>query len=108
MPDLKKKKCSSCEGDTELMSEDEIQSNLKSVHGWAYQNGEIIKTFEFVNYDETTAFVNAVIWIAQREDHHPTISFAYRSCAVAYSTHAIKGISLNDFICAAKIDALLE
>ena len=54
------------------------------------------------------AFVNAVAWIAHEQDHHPELVVGYRTCEVRYSTHAIGGISENDFICAAKVDALLE
>ncbi len=64
--------------------------------------------FDFKNYYQTTAFVNAVAWIAHNEDHHPDIRFSYKHCDVSYSTHAINGLSENDFICAAKIDVLVE
>ncbi|MDN5938390.1 MAG: 4a-hydroxytetrahydrobiopterin dehydratase [Salinisphaera sp.] len=62
--------------------------------------------FTFKNYYRTSAFVNAVVWIAHREDHHPDISFGYKNCTIHYSTHAIGGLSDNDFICAAKVDEL--
>ena len=52
--------------------------------------------------------VNATAWISHREDHHPDITVGYNKCEVAYMTHAIKGISENDFICAAKLDALFD
>jgi 4a-hydroxytetrahydrobiopterin dehydratase len=64
--------------------------------------------FEFKNYWHTTAFVNAVAWIAHREDHHPDIAFGYQRCTVSYWTHAVNGLTENDFICAAKIDALMD
>ena len=53
------------------------------------------------------AFVNAVAWVANREDHHPDLEVGYKRCHVRYSTHAIKGLSINDFICAAKINDLI-
>ena len=62
--------------------------------------------FQFKNFHETMAFVNAVAWIAHREDHHPDLEIGYKHCHVHYSTHAVGGLSMNDFICAAKIDAL--
>lgn len=62
--------------------------------------------FQFKNFHETMAFVNAVAWIAHREDHHPDLEIGYKHCHVHYSTHAVGGLSLNDFICAARIDAL--
>jgi 4a-hydroxytetrahydrobiopterin dehydratase len=64
--------------------------------------------FAFDNYWQTTAFVNAVAWIAHTQDHHPDISFGYKTASVRYWTHAVDGLSENDFICAAKIDALLN
>ena len=72
------------------------------------QGAEIAKTFKFNNFHETMAFVNAVAFIAHREDHHPDLEVSYKQCRVRYSTHAIKGLSENDFICAAKINHLLE
>lgn len=105
--DLTEKKCKPCEGGTQPMPEAEIREYLKKVDGWSYVNGEISKTFTFKNYYQTTAFVNAVAWIAHQEDHHPNIEFGYKTCQVRYSTHAIGGISENDFICAAKVSALL-
>jgi len=101
------KQCAPCEGGTQPMTEDEIGTHLKQVHGWAYVDGALERTFEFKNYYQTTAFVTAVVWIAHREDHHPDISFGYKQCVVRYHTHAIGGISDNDFICAAKVNALL-
>ena len=89
------------------MTKTEIESHLKQLQAWDYQKGSLVKTFAFKNCYETVSFVNAVAWIANREDHHPDIEFGYKNCTVRYSTHAIKGISENDFICAARIDRLL-
>jgi 4a-hydroxytetrahydrobiopterin dehydratase len=69
---------------------------------------QIAGTFEFKNYYRTTSFVNAVAWIANSEDHHPDINFGYKTAVVTFWTHAIGGLSENDFICAAKVDALLK
>lgn len=102
------KKCEPCEGGTKPMTDDAIRTHLDQLNGWAYSDGAIEKTYEFKNYYETTAFVNAVVWIAHREDHHPDITFGYKTCTVRYATHAIGGISDNDFICAAKIDGLRD
>ena len=106
--DLIKKKCVPCEGGTKPFAESEILEHLKEVSGWTHQNGCITKTYSFKNYYEATSFVNAVVWIAHTEDHHPEIHFGYKTCRIEYSTHAIGGISENDFICAAKIEKLLE
>src|SRR6185436_6752280 len=67
---------------------------------------ELVKLYPFKNYYETMAFVNALAWISHREDHHPDLQVGYNKCRVEYSTHAIGGLSENDFICAAKADAL--
>ena len=105
--ELAARKCGPCSGSTRPKSETEILEHLKELPGWRYENGEIVKTFTFKNYAETVSFVNAVVWIAVHEDHHPRIEFGYKTCSVRYSTHAIGGISDNDFICAAKINRLL-
>lgn len=89
------------------MSDDEIQRHLAALSGWSRESNAIVKVFTFKNYYHTVSFVNAVAWFAHREDHHPDISFGYKTCTIRYSTHAIGGLSENDFICAAKIDALV-
>ena len=68
--------------------------------------GRIFKIYRFANYHETIAFVNAIAWVSHHTDHHPDLEVGYNRCRVAYSTHSVGGISLNDFICAAKIEAL--
>jgi 4a-hydroxytetrahydrobiopterin dehydratase len=83
---------------------------LEQVHAdWmlADDTHSISRTFRFKNYYQTLAFVNALAWIAHGEDHHPELEVGYNRCLVRYSTHAVGGLSENDFICAAKIDALL-
>jgi len=105
---LTEKKCQPCEGGTRPMTEEEIGMHLTEVDSWSLMGGEITKTFNFKNYYETVSFVNAVAWVAHREDHHPDITFGYKKCRIAYKTHAIGGISENDFICAAKMDILIK
>jgi len=87
-----------------------IESYLSQMPGWDvplnYQT--LTKTFPFKNYHQTVAFVNAITWVAHKEDHHPEICFGYNECKVILTTHSIKGLSQNDFIMAAKIDALLD
>ena len=72
------------------------------------RGGWIEKTYNFQNFHETMSFVNAVAFIANHEDHHPDLEVGYKACKVKYITHAIKGLSENDFICAAKVEALLK
>lgn len=105
--DLAHKSCHAIEAGTQPMNETTVKEYLQQLDDWSYQGGQISKMFGFKNYYETTAFVNAVVWIAHHEDHHPTIEFGYKNCKVSYSTHSVGGISENDFICAAKVDTLL-
>ncbi len=86
----------------------EIDKLLKQLDGWVLQGDSIAKTYAFKNYFQTMAFVNAAAWVSHREDHHPDIVVGYNQCLVSYVTHAINGLSENDFICAAKLDALFE
>lgn len=108
MSDLAQKKCLPCEGGVAPLTEDEVAGLLKRLKGWVVSKGVLTKTYEFRNYHETMAFVNATAWISHREDHHPDLSVTYKQCRVDYVTHAIGGLSENDFICAAKIDALFD
>jgi len=108
VPDLARQKCKPCEGGVEPLTTQEIDALLKQLTGWEYTNGVIAKSYAFKNYYQTLAFVNAAAWISHREDHHPDITVGYNQCRVAYSTHAIGGLSKNDFICAAKLDRLFE
>ena len=105
---LRTRTCKPCEGGGQPLSPEEIERLLRQLDGWAYRDGAITKTFRFPNYWQTMAFVNATAWISHREDHHPDLQVGYHTCRIDYRTHAIDGISENDFICAAKVDALLE
>jgi len=69
-------------------------------------NKLISRTFKFKNFYRTMAFVNAMAYVANQEDHHPDFEVSYNSCTLHYSTHSVGGLSENDFICAAKIDSL--
>jgi len=104
--DLAHRKCKPCEGGVSPLKPEEISQLLMQLKGWESRDNVIAKTYEFKNYYQTMAFVNAVAWVAHREDHHPDMTVGYQQCKVSYSTHAIGGLSENDFICAAKLDAL--
>jgi 4a-hydroxytetrahydrobiopterin dehydratase len=106
MNTLLNQKCRPLEGGSP-MSADEIDTRLRQLGGWTLKNGAIEKTYTFDNYHRTMAFVNALAWIAHAEDHHPDLLVKYGSCQVRFNTHSVGGISINDFICAAKADALL-
>jgi 4a-hydroxytetrahydrobiopterin dehydratase len=85
-------------------------SRLATLDGWRLAGTgadvAIEKTFSFANYHETMAFVNAVAWIAHRQDHHPDLSVHFGRCVVRYSTHDVQGITDTDFRCASLVDAL--
>jgi 4a-hydroxytetrahydrobiopterin dehydratase len=104
--DLTEKKCQPCEGGVPPLGPARVAELLAQLPGWALVNGEIAKTYPFKNYYQTLAFVNATAWISHRENHHPDLEVGYNQCRVRYSTHAIGGLSENDFICAAKVEAL--
>lgn len=106
--DLTKKNCKPCEGGVPPLSEEEIRRFLAQLSGWEYADGAISKTYRFKDYYQTMAFVNATAWVSHHEDHHPDMEVGYNQCRMRYHTHAINGLSENDFICAAKIDALLS
>ena len=106
--DLASGRCKPCEGGVAPLKDQEIRNLLKQVPGWEHANGRIAKSYSFKNYYQTMAFVNAAAWISHREDHHPDITVGYNQCRVEYWTHAIGGLSENDFICAAKLDRLFE
>ena len=106
--DLTHKNCKPCEGGVPAFSEAEAQEMLKQLEGWTLDDGRIWKKYTFKNYYRTMAFVNALAWISHSEDHHPNLDVGWGHCIVTYSTHAINGLSENDFICAAKCDALFK
>ncbi len=106
MNDLAKKHCAPCEGGVAPYAPDEARALLAQLKGWIIEDRRLVKLYPFSNYYQTMAFVNALAWISHREDHHPDLAVGYNQCRVSYSTHAIDGLSENDFICAAKCDAL--
>jgi len=108
MNELARKKCVPCEGGVDPLSPAQVGPLLKGLPGWSLEGAMITRTYTFANYHETMAFVNATAWISHREDHHPDLLVGYDKCKVSYITHAIDGLSENDFICAAKLDALFE
>ena len=108
MNDLVRKRCKPCEGGVAPYNAQQTKEMLALLKGWIVEDGRLVKLYPFRNYHETMAFVNALAWISHREDHHPDLRVGYNQCKVAYSTHAIGGLSENDFICAAKCDALFS
>ena len=106
MTHLLHQKCHALEGG-QPMCDAVVRDHLAQVSGWHLSGGAIEKSFAFKNFYETIAFVNALAWICNTEDHHPDLAVSYSRCVVRFNTHSVGGISINDFICAAKADALV-
>jgi 4a-hydroxytetrahydrobiopterin dehydratase len=108
MNELSSKRCKPCEGGIPGLSVDDATRLMSQVPGWTLDETSmrITRSFQFKNYYETIAFVNATAWVSHREDHHPDLEVSYNRCVVHYSTHAVKGLTENDFICAAKVNAI--
>ena len=110
MDELVTRHCKPCEGGVEPLRPEQARELLQALHeDWNLSEDglEISRRFEFPAYSRTLGFANAVAWIAISEGHHPVLTVRYGSCDVSYTTHAIDGLSDNDFICAAKIDRLI-
>jgi 4a-hydroxytetrahydrobiopterin dehydratase len=109
MTDLADKRCKPCEGGVAPLSAAKAKLMAKKLDkGWsiASDSKSVTRAFKFRDFYRTMSFVNAVAHVANAEDHHPDLQVGYDYCRITYSTHAIGGLSLNDFICAAKIDRL--
>jgi 4a-hydroxytetrahydrobiopterin dehydratase len=104
--ELSQKRCLACEGGAPALTNEEIKTLLGKIAGWELAGKTIKREFRFKNYYHTMAFVNAIAWLAHQENHHPDLEIGYNYCRVIYSTHSIDGLSENDFICAAKVNAL--
>lgn len=102
--------CTPRRGPENALDPDAVRTFLAALPGWALADDAmgISREFRFDDFHRTMAFVNAVAWIAHSEDHHPDFKVSYPSCTLFFSTHDVGGLSLNDFICAARVDALLE
>ena len=113
MNDLIKKKCSPCEGGIPALDLQEIHKYQKNVDGWDIKSNEkknylLEKNFKFENFLESQNFINKVSEISEKEGHHPDILFGWGYAKISITTHAIEGLSENDFILAAKIDQVIN
>ena len=109
--ELRTRRCKPCEGGVPPLEPEAVVQLMQALQqDWQVTDDgkSILRVFEFAGYHRTIAFVNALAWIAQSEGHHPDLKVHYGKVEVLYTTHAIKGLSENDFICAAKIDALID
>lgn len=107
-PDLLTQQCSTLSSDTPALSNAEATELLQQLTPqWTLDTEKktIAHSYHFKNYYQTMAFVNVIAQIAHQQDHHPDLLVQYNQCTVTYSTHSVNGLSLNDFICAAKINA---
>ena len=110
MSNLTKKKCGPCSKNTPKLSMDEIQNKLSEINDWELNDNKemIFKKFKFKSFKNALHFTNLVGELAEEEGHHPDISLGWGYCLIMIHTHAIKGLSINDFILAAKIDEIIE
>lgn len=102
--------CEPRKGKEHALDETRVRALLEQLPGWkTVDDGRAIaRDFKFRDFHHTLGFVNAVGYMANREDHHPDLEAGYGHCRVLWSTHDVGGLSLNDFICAARVEALLR
>jgi 4a-hydroxytetrahydrobiopterin dehydratase len=98
---------SHCRPGAPKLADADLATHLAALPGWSRHADRLEKSFAVADYHETIGFVNALAWIANREDHHPDLQVGYNRCTVAWSTHDAGGITRNDVVCAAKTDRLV-
>lgn len=111
LTDFSSRHCAPCEGGVVPLTKGEAQKYLdRLVPSWSLSPDakSIYRDYEFKGFNKTMGFTNAIAWIANKEGHHPDLEIGFKHCLVRYTTHAIDGLSENDFICALKIDKLVE
>ena len=109
MTDLAERRCVPCEGGVAPLTRVAAEEVLQRLdEGWqlSVDGSSIQREFRFIDFYRTMSFVNALAHVANIEDHHPDVELGWGYCHVRYTTHAIRGLSENDFICAAKLDAI--
>ena len=99
-----------CQPQVAALTQAEAGALLQSTPLWQQQGQRIARTFAFADYHATLAFINAIAYVIHAQDHHPELTVTYNRCTVRYDTHSVNGgaggLSVNDFICAAKVDAI--
>ena len=108
LADLASRHCTPLKGAENCLPDAQCRQWLAALPGWELveDGAAMAKTFRFDDYYRTLAFVNALAFVAHGEDHHPDLGVHYNRCMVRYSTHDVGGLSINDFICAAKAETL--
>jgi 4a-hydroxytetrahydrobiopterin dehydratase len=107
--ELRKQTCKPLKGSQHQIHGERAEQLLALLPQWAFGPGQtsIRRNFRFADFVHALAFVNAAGWIAERQNHHPDLELGWGRCLVSFSTHDVGGLSMNDFICAAKVDTLL-
>ncbi len=105
---LAQQHCKPLKGPMNKLAEAQVSELIAQLPGWTLIEGQLSKQWAFKDFEQVISFVNLVAWLAQRENHHPDVVFGFNRVRVAYSTHDVKGLSMNDFVCAAKIEALRD
>lgn len=105
---LEEQKCVPCEGGIEPLSEDEIMQLGQQIPGWKLTTERIEREFKLHDFAQAMAFANKIADIAEQENHHPDLHISYGKLRVELTTHAIAGLSINDFVLAAKINKLAQ
>ena len=112
MPSTRELLARKCHHLDNALSDEDIKLYLSAVPDWQQDGKRIVRTYQFKNYYETLAFMNAIAYVIHGEDHHPEITLTYNKCVIRFDTHTVNdgqgGISENDFICAAKVDAIYQ
>jgi len=108
MEALSERRCRPCEGGAQPLPPLRVDRLLPQVPGWRLRadRAAIERRFRFRNFDHTLGFLNAMAWLAHQQGHHPDFRAGYDYCEVTFTTHAIGGLSENDFICAARLNAI--
>jgi 4a-hydroxytetrahydrobiopterin dehydratase len=106
MSDLTSKHCKACEGEVPPLTREEIATLHPKIPDWTISADakKISREYKFKDFHQTMNFVNKIAQISHEENHHPDMKVGYNYCTVEYTTHALNGLSENDFICAAKVE----
>ena len=111
MSNLSDQSCAACEIGAPLVPEHEQETLLKNLNGWSINHSEVAKLvnkYTFKSYLEASKFVNMIVGLAESEDHHPKITLEWGEVQLEWWSHKIKGLHINDFICAAKSDKIFQ
>ncbi|MGM0562787.1 MAG: 4a-hydroxytetrahydrobiopterin dehydratase [Pseudomonadota bacterium] len=108
MSNLVERHCAAKPSAEDLLDKRQRDQMAAEIPQWSVGEEQLVREFGFADFHQTMAFVNALAWIAHREDHHPDLEVGYNRCLVQFTSHSAGGLTNNDFICAAKIDHWLD